>query len=303
MSDIASPPTTSSTRKAKASRSGSGSGSNGKHTELLFDSKHVVIPAAIRLLGPAATTTTSGLTSDATVVCNLSSKTFVTILGARVLRFVGGRRNVASLSLKVSRSALANLMDVDDAVLHQARTESDAWFGAGNSVARVANVDEFFRASTATDRVAGVVAKLSLDVARSSRAPAFVADEGADIDITLQLVGMRFLRQHVDVLWRLVSTSPSKGPFLPDNLVSRPNSDDEEDAIILGPTPEERDAMFVDMLSRLDMDRMATDQRLRELDALADLLEDGRDGGDIGILETVSERLDAITQSGTGLGV
>lgn len=290
MSDSASMSSQSTTsRKAKTPRV--------LKLDLLFESKHAVTQTALRLLGPAPSTT-PGLAADASVMCLLSNKVFVTMKGVRVQRFVEGRRNVASLTLRVSRTAVSNLMDVDDALLNQARAQADAWFGAGNGVARVANVDEFFRASTATDRAAGVVAKLSLDVARSSRgaAPPFSAVEGSDIDLTLQLVGLRFLRQHVDVLWRLVIATPSEGPFLPEPLSCRPVSDDEEeDPTLLGPTPEERDAMFVDLLARLDADRTSTDNRLRELDALADLLEDGRDGGDISILETVSDRLDALS--------
>lgn len=277
-------------RKAKAARV--------PKLDLSFEAKNAVEASAVRLLGPTQTTS-AALASEASVVCPLSGKVLVTMKGVRVQRFAEGRRNVATLTLRVSRNALSNLMDVDDAMLTQARMEADDWFGSGNSVARVANVDEFFRASTATcrtDRVAGMVAKLSLDVSRSSRAPAFTAAEGSDVDLTLQLVGMRFLRQHVDVLWRLVGCSQSEGPFLNEAAASRPDSDDgEEDT---GPTPEERDAMFVDMLTRLDLDRSATDERLRELDALADLLEDGRDGGDVNTLEIVSERLDVLSGKG-----
>lgn len=268
----------------------------GPRVDLNLDSKHVVNPVDLRVLSPTTAQSTSA-NSDSTVVCALTTRVTVNMKGVRVLRFVEGRRNVSSLTLRVSRNALNNLMDVDDELLKQARRQTDEWFGAGNSAARVANVDEFFRASTATDRSAGIVAKISLDVSRSSRAPPFSASEGDDVDIVLQLLGIRFLRQHVDVLWRFVSTTPSEGPFAHE-VRSLPVSDDEDDAAIMGPTPEEREAMFAELFARIELERGVTDARLRELDSLADSLEDGRDNCDASILETVSERLDLVMAEG-----
>lgn len=292
------------TKKPRQPRSQADKADKGKgpRVDLDLDSKHVVSHTDLRVLSPTPHPTTtapsaSAFTGDSTVVCALSSRLSVCMKGVRVLKFAEGRRNVSSLTLRVSRNALNNLMDVDDALLTQARRETDDWFGPGNSVARVANVDEFFRASTATDRSAGIVAKFSLDVSRSSRAPAFSAVEGDDVDVVLQLVGIRFLRQHVDVLWRFVSSTASEGPFAHE-VRSLPVSEDEADEAILGPTPEEREAMFTELFARIEAERSLTDTRLRELDSLADSLEDGRDACDAHILETVSERLDGIMAAG-----
>lgn len=116
------------------------------------------------------------------------------------------------------------------------------------------------------------------------------------MDIVLQLVGLRFLKQHVDVLWRFVSALPSEGPFASVPIVSE--DEEEEDSLIVGPTPEERESMFTELFARIDAERLITDGRLRDLDALADALEDGHDAGDAQILETTSERLDVLTAAG-----
>lgn len=249
-----------------------------------FDCRHIVIASDLVLTPPVSSSLATGV--DSTVVCTLAVKVLVSMRGVRVLRTAEGRRHVTSLTLRVSRNALKNLMDVDDALLSQARREGEAWFG------RVNNIDEFFRASTATDRTSGIVAKLSLDGSRSSRAPPFSAKEGDDLDMVLQLVGIRFLKQHVDVLWRFVSATVSKGPFAGE-LRSLPATDDEEEDLqVVGPTPEERQDMFTELFRRIEAERGLVDGRLRELDLLADGLEDGHDSGDAHILETVTERLD-----------
>lgn len=249
------------------------------------------------------------LVGEATVVCTLASRVHVTMRGVRVVRIVDGRRNVSSLTLGVSRTALGNLMDVDDTLLAQARRDTDEWF------ARVANVDEFFRASTAAERAGpgtaglSLVAKVSLDVSRSSRqtSPPITAKQGDDIDIVLQLMGLRFLKQHVDVLWRFVSSSPAAGgPSAPAPLpgASSPSGielqwarkDEIEAADSTGrqSTLEEREAMFCDLFERIDAERAITDARLQELDDLADTLEDGHDAGELQVIQTVSERLDVM---------
>lgn len=273
--------TTSSIKKLRPAR---------VRLDLDLDARRVVSPEDVRMLPPTATPAVG----DATVVCTLFGRVTASMRGVNVVRCVDGRRNVSSLTLKVSRNALGNLMDVDEALLVQARRDTDAWF------ARVASVDEFFRASTATDRGANgelsLVAKISLDVSsRASTRPAFSAQEGENIDIVLQLVGLRFLKQHVDVLWRFVSSTPSQGPFASVPIVS---DDEEEDSLIVGPTPEERETMFTELFARIDVERAFTDGRLRELDALADALEDGHDAGDARILETACERLDTFTAAG-----
>lgn len=262
--------------------------------ELDLDVKHAVAVADLSMLPPS----TTPLVGEATVVCTLAGRVTVAMKGVHVLKFVDGRRNVSSLTLRVSRNALGNLMDVDDSLLTQARQDTDEWF------ARVTNVDEFFRASTATDRTAGLslVAKMSLDVSRSSRqsSPPFSAREGDDIDLVLQLVGLRFLKQHVDVLWRFVSAAPSRGPPVGVQVASDDEREPETEAEAeppppAGPTPEERERMFAELFARIDADRTVTDLRLRELDALADALEDGHDDdGDLRVLQTVSERLDVM---------
>lgn len=224
---------------------------------------------------------------DSNAICNLSKRVTCVMRGVRILKVTQGRRNVSSLTLRVSRTALGNLMDIDEALLAQARKDSDEWFGA----ARGTNVDEFFRPSTATDRTSGIVAKLSLDVSRSSRAPTFSASEGENIDIVLLLVGIRFLRQHVDLLWRFVSSTVSDGPFAKE-IRSLPVTDDDDDVSMHGPSPEERENMFTDLFGRIEAERIVADNRLRDFDALADALEDGRDASDARILETVSEKFE-----------
>lgn len=282
----------------RTGKSGSGSG-RGPRLDINLDTKHAVRASDLIVLPPTQHPSASSATSssDSTVVCTLTVRVHVSIKGVRVMRFSEGRRNVSSLTLRVSRNALHNLMDIDDALLAQARKDTDEWFGTGNSVARVANVDEFFRSSTATDRTTGIVAKLSLDVSRSSRAPPFSAREGEDVNIVLQLVGIRFLRQHVDVLWRFVSAVPSDGPFALEAHSLPASDDDVVDTARVGPTPEEREAMFTDLFERIDVERTITDARLRDLDSLADLLEDGRDASDDGILEAISDRLDLLLMS------
>lgn len=263
-----------------------------KITEIDLDVKRSIVPSDL-VVSPPAPPLASVAPSDAAAVCALTKRVTVSIKAARVLKVAQGRRNVSAVTLRVSKNALNNLMDIDDALLVQARQDTDQWFGSS----RVSNVDEFFRSSTATDRAAGIVARLSLDVSRSSRAggPAFSATQGEDIDVVLSLVGIRFLRQHVDVLWRFVSSKPSGGCFTRE-VHSLPVSDDDdhEDVSIHGPTPEERETMFTELFGRLDCERRIIDNRLRELDALTDILEDGHDTSDISVLESVSDKLDAI---------
>lgn len=263
--------------------------SKKRASEIDLDAKRSV-NATDLIVSPPTPSPTPASPADLTAVCSITKRINVSIKGARVLKVGPGRRNVSTLTLRVSRNALENMMDIDEALLAQARTETEDWFGA----ARIANVDEFFRASTATDRAAGIVAKLSLDVSRSSRSPVFAAPEGSHVDILLQLVGIRFLRQHVDVLWRFVSSTSALGSFVKE-IRSLPVSDEEnDDNLLLGPTPEEREKMFIDLLARIDAERNLTDNRSRDLDALADDLEDGRDSCDARILETVADRLDVM---------
>lgn len=255
-----------------------------------FDGEHIVLQSDLVLSPPVSSALTTGASAESSVVCTLPCKLLVSMKGTRVLRFAEGRRHVSSLTLRVSQNALKNLMEVDDTLLSQARKQGDDWFGAS----RVNNVDEFFRASTATDRSSGIVAKLSLDGSRSSRAPPFSAKEGDDVDVLLQIVGMRFLRQHVDVLWRFVSATPSKGPFAGQTRSLQATDEEDEDTLVIGPTPEERQEMFNDLFRRIEAERCLVDARLRELDSLADGLEDGHDSGDACILEIAANRLDVM---------
>lgn len=263
--------------------------------EVDLDAKHSVRPEELTVVPPAPVPSSSVPVGDSTAICALAKRVNVCLAGVRVLKAVQGRRSVTTLTLSASRTALVNLMDIDEALLAQARTRTDEWFGS----ARISNVDEFFRASTATDRMSGVVAKFSLDVSRSGRSPPLVAHEGDLLDVTLQLVGIRFLRQHVDVLWRFVSSTPSSASTA-STADDRDRDRDEEDAISVGPTPEERERMFVDLISRIDAERNVAEIRCRELDGLADALEDGQDSLDAAVLERVSERLDVMTMQVAG---
>lgn len=254
---------------------------------------HKTVASSLVLMPPVAQNTTSGHGTDGSVICNLHTPVSFSINGVRVKSFKEGRRNVSSLTICASKTMLNNLMDLDNIFLDQARRDANEWFGTSNSISRIASVDEFFRASTATDRDDGVVAKFSMDFSRVGKAPPFTWAQGDDIDINLQLVGLRFLRQHVDITWRLVSAVKSDGPFV-HNGVRSENVSDEEDVDILGPTPEERDKMFCELFTRINLDRSKTDTRLRDLDSLTDSLEDGRDAGDTRILEVIADRFEAM---------
>lgn len=251
---------------------------------------------AFRVLPPAAAAHAAMVD---TMVCPLAGRVHVILRSARIIRIADGRRGVFTLTLRASRNAHANLMDVDDAMLTQIRASANEWFAG----IRTASVDEFFRASTATDRTEGIVARMSLEAGSAELLDAN-ARVGEDVDATLQLVGMRFLRQHIDILWRLVAVARSTSGKTPaffelfDEDEYEDNYEDDNDPAVLGPTPDERDAMFVDLSAKLDVQRIATDARLRELDALADKLEVGREAGDNIVLDAVFERL-ACIHSGT----
>lgn len=253
------------------------------------------VSATLLLMPPVAQNSTSSHGTDGSVICNLQTPLSFSIKNVRVKSFKEGRRNVSSLTICASKVVLNNLMDLDSIFLDQAKKDANDWFGTSNSVSRIASVDEFFRASTATDRDDGVVAKFSMDFSRGAKAPPFNWVQGDDIDIVMQLVGLRFLRQHVDLTWRLVAATKSDGPFIQHGVRSDSGSDDE-DVDILGPTPEERDEMFCELFSRINSDRSKTDARLRDLDSLTDSLEDGRDAGDAKILEVIRDRYEAMSQ-------
>jgi hypothetical protein len=223
----------------------------------------------------------------------------VRVRRAELVRVIETRRNRPTLVLRVPKPTTRALIELDEHCVAVAQGNVEQWFGRDVDPGLV---EEYFHASTVADRSRGLLARFSVTGPPPAPLPPTPAGARTIIDVTLQLVGLNFLRQHFVAQWKVVdlrSAAPLRadGRGNTDDASTDDDDDDDEDGafgrgdLTVGPTPDEYDEMVADLRTHLDAERQALELRLRDLDAATEAL-DRAAPGDLAVLDRGWDVLD-----------
>lgn len=237
----------------------------------------------------------------------------VRITGARLLRAPcdPAQRPTQTLVLDVGRDARRWLMRLDECAVRETRENIGAWFASRLTPDLV---DDYYRSSAQPGHA--TAARVMVDPPGEGAWWATVCGASAALDVTLQLAGIYFRRQHLALLWRVVELRPAPaaaparaprddgedggdedGRGCGDDDEDDDDEDDDEDEGLAAPSLEERGELLAGLTARLARVRELAGAALREADDIGARLPPlgaAVAARELGLLADAEERLDAL---------
>lgn len=208
------------------------------------------------------------------------TKVFITLSSVKLVKVKTMSPTSHIVTLKLPSLCITPLIDLEEAVVEQTKTNCSKWF---NNSLTPALVEEYFSSNLGIDKEHGEVYKFMVQVLPFTENQA--APIGMHGDAVLQLLGVRYYKKRFTIIWALEKFTPYEThPESEDDDIPL---DEDEDLF----DPDITQTMKADLLAKAKAALEKLDARRTEVQNCVQRLESGK-RLNFSVFDSVSEVLD-----------